>query len=146
MIRTSRLTARLIGMCLLGLLWSLPATALDVRIVTGLDDPDLNADLEAASRLIALQNADGPVNSQDVIAAATADYERLVTTFYRYGRYAPVVAECEVRVHERERPADVVAAFGDKYQWDITMDEDVDVGRVVLWEVTPVKWLFAGPA
>ena len=58
---------------------------------------------------------------------------------------APVVAECVVTVHESERPADVVAAFASKYDWDIRIPDDPDVGAVVLWEVEPVKWLFGRP-
>ncbi|MGY6499982.1 MAG: pyridoxamine 5'-phosphate oxidase family protein [Acidimicrobiales bacterium] len=54
----------------------------------------------------------------------------------------PVVAECTVRIHERERPADVVAAFSEKYGWDVTIDVDDDVGEVVLLELVPRRWLF----
>lgn len=57
----------------------------------------------------------------------------------------PVVAEGTVVVHRDERPGDVVAAFADKYGWDITRPEDPDVGTVVLWEITPTKWLFGAP-
>ncbi len=64
--------------------------ALDVKIRSTLDNEDLNADLEAASLLVALQTGE-PKNSQDVLAAAKADYQRLVTALYRYGHYAPVV-------------------------------------------------------
>ncbi|MEM8903943.1 MAG: pyridoxamine 5'-phosphate oxidase family protein [Actinomycetota bacterium] len=57
----------------------------------------------------------------------------------------PVVAEGTVVVHEQERPPDVVDAFRAKYQWDITLPDDPDVGAVVLWEVAVRKWLFVGP-
>lgn len=58
----------------------------------------------------------------------------------------PVVAEGTVTVHEQHRPDDVVAAFIEKYGWDIRVRDDADVGTVVLWEVQPTKWLFGDPA
>jgi hypothetical protein len=36
----------------------------------------------------------------------------------------------------------VAAAFAAKYQWDITVDVDDDLGQVVLVEFTPSRWLF----
>lgn len=57
----------------------------------------------------------------------------------------PVVVEGVVTVHATERPDDVVAAFADKYRWDIRVPDDVDVGTVVLWEIEPTRWLFGGP-
>ena len=57
----------------------------------------------------------------------------------------PVVAEGVTTIHAGERPADVVDAFLAKYGWDITVRDDADVGRVVLWEIDVAKWLFAGP-
>jgi F420H(2)-dependent biliverdin reductase len=56
---------------------------------------------------------------------------------------APLVAEGTAVVHATERPADVAAAFLDKYGWDITLPEDPDVGVVVLLEVAVRKWLFS---
>lgn len=58
---------------------------------------------------------------------------------------APVVAEGTVTVHDTARPDDVVAAFLAKYDWDLTISEDPDVGTVVLWEVTVATWLFGAP-
>ncbi len=55
----------------------------------------------------------------------------------------PIVAEGSVVIHERTRPPAVVDAFLDKYGWDIRIDEDVDVGQVVVLELRPRKWLFA---
>ncbi|MFN3217673.1 MAG: pyridoxamine 5'-phosphate oxidase family protein [Acidimicrobiales bacterium] len=57
----------------------------------------------------------------------------------------PIVAEGIATVHLHERPDDVVKAFATKYDWDITVEHDADVGTVVLWEVEPRKWLFEGP-
>ena len=55
---------------------------------------------------------------------------------------APITAEGVVTIHETERPPAVAAAFAEKYDWDITLGEDVDVGTVVLLEFRPTKWLF----
>lgn len=55
---------------------------------------------------------------------------------------APVVAEGSVVIHEQQRPAAVVDAFRAKYDWDVTVDVDDDVGRVVLLEFRPHRWLF----
>ena len=54
----------------------------------------------------------------------------------------PVIAECAVRIHERERPPAVAAAFLDKYDWDVTVEVDEDIGEVVLLELAPRRWLF----
>lgn len=56
---------------------------------------------------------------------------------------APIVGEGTATIHETARPDDVAAAFLDKYGWDITQTEDVDVGVVVLLEIRVDKWLFA---
>lgn len=55
---------------------------------------------------------------------------------------APVVAEGSVVVHEHERPSVVVAAFASKYDWDITVADDVDLGRLALLEFRPHRWLY----
>ena len=41
------------------------------------------------------------------------------------------------------RPATVVEAFRTKYNWDITIEIDNDVGQVTLLEFRPHRWLFA---
>ena len=56
---------------------------------------------------------------------------------------APIVAEGPVTIHVDERPPAVVDAFLAKYDWDLRIAEDDDVGRVVLLELRPRKWLFA---
>ena len=55
---------------------------------------------------------------------------------------APVVAEGTVMIHETARPPAVVAAFRDKFDWDITREHDDDVGTLVLLELRPHRWLF----
>ncbi len=54
----------------------------------------------------------------------------------------PVVAEGTVVIHEAARPATVVDAFRTKYDWDITIAIDKDVGQVTLLEFRPHRWLF----
>ena len=56
---------------------------------------------------------------------------------------APIAAEGTIAIHERDRPEAVVAAFAEKYGWDITAATDDDLaGRVVLLEFRPQRWLF----
>lgn len=58
----------------------------------------------------------------------------------------PVVVEGRVTIHQTDRPSDVAAAFATKYDWDITISDDPDVGTVTLWEIEPTKWLFNSPS
>ncbi|MCU1345992.1 MAG: Pyridoxamine 5-phosphate oxidase [Acidimicrobiia bacterium] len=53
---------------------------------------------------------------------------------------APIVAECEARVHARPYPENVRAAFVATFDWDIgTPDDDGPYDALV--ELVPVKWL-----
>lgn len=55
----------------------------------------------------------------------------------------PIAAEGTIAIHEQDRPEAVVAAFAEKYGWDITAATDDDLaGRVVLLEFRPQRWLF----
>lgn len=54
----------------------------------------------------------------------------------------PLVAEGSVVVHESSRPPAVVEAFRSKYEWDVTVEDDVDLGRLALLEFRPHRWLF----
>ncbi len=54
----------------------------------------------------------------------------------------PVVGEGTVVVHETARPPAVVETFVQKYEWDITVEDDVDLGRLALLEFRPHRWLF----
>ncbi|MBV7377686.1 autotransporter assembly complex protein TamA [Maritimibacter dapengensis] len=76
-----------------------PAMALDELQfnVTG-DDRAIEKELEGASLLVAAE-AEGRTNSRDLIAAARAEYERLVNALYGLGYYGPVV---RVNVDGRE--------------------------------------------
>lgn len=58
---------------------------------------------------------------------------------------APVVAQGRARLHERNFPAAVVAAFAAKYGgWDVTVP--YRGGGRVLFEVPVDRWLLAGTA
>lgn len=76
------------------LLWSIAcanmATALDLRIVLAEKDSELAAPLQNASLVATLQTKESP-KTQDILAAARADYERIVTALYQKGYFAPVV-------------------------------------------------------
>lgn len=49
----------------------------------------------------------------------------------------PAIAEGTARVLQRPYPADVIAEFKHKYEWDITTDASYNI----LVEITPAKWL-----
>lgn len=60
--------------------------------------------------------------------------------------FAPVVAEGRARIHDRDFPADIVAAFADKYDgWDVTAVVQPGGPRVLL-EIPVARWLLAGAA
>lgn len=58
---------------------------------------------------------------------------------------APAVAEGRCVAHERPYPADISAAFGEKYQWDINRLDDEDGAFDVLLKVTVTRWVFDAP-
>ena len=45
-------------------------------------------------------------------------------------------------IHETGQPVTVVEAFRTKYDWDITVEVDDDLGRLALLEFRPHRWLF----
>lgn len=57
----------------------------------------------------------------------------------------PVVAETTVRSVARPFPAEVIAAFAEKYRWDLTVEVDEDVGEVVLLALSVDRWVLGGP-
>jgi PPOX class probable F420-dependent enzyme len=56
---------------------------------------------------------------------------------------APVVAEGTATVYRDTFPAEVVAAFRDKYGWDVTGPAQPPDGNVLL-RVTTTRWLLTG--
>ncbi len=69
---------------------SKPAAALDVTLSVPNKDDDLTELLHGASLLFALKDRE-TLNTQDVVASARADYQRLITVLYQQAYYAPVV-------------------------------------------------------
>jgi F420H(2)-dependent biliverdin reductase len=57
----------------------------------------------------------------------------------------PLVAEGTAVIWPRPFPTPVVAAFERKYDWDISVPEDADVGTVALIEVAVGRWIQGGP-
>ena len=68
-----------------------PAAALERAVLTAPDAPEeLIRALNEASRVLAAHR-DGNSNPQDILAAARADYGRMVAVLYAHGRYSGVV-------------------------------------------------------
>jgi PPOX class probable F420-dependent enzyme len=57
----------------------------------------------------------------------------------------PVVAECAASVHPRPYPSAVVDAFAAKYDWDLTVEVDEDVGTLALLHLPVRRWVMGGP-
>ena len=77
----------------LAVLCALPSAifAQDIKFEIDGGDDDLTASLQAASLALAIQGDDTPT-AQDYVAAARADYRRLVTALYGDGRYGGTVS------------------------------------------------------
>lgn len=98
--------------CVMLSLSALPTGALDsvdFRIVGG--NEDLRKDLRDASTVVAAKR-EGRVAAEDILAAARAEYGRIVNALYALGYYSPVI---HVRVDGREAadipPIDTPAAI-----------------------------------
>lgn len=72
-------------------LWPLWAAAQEVRLTLQGGDRALESQLRNASLLVALER-DGAEAPQDYLAAARADYERLLTGLYRAGHYGGTIS------------------------------------------------------
>ena len=79
-------------------LWPLWASAQDVRLSLQGGDDALESQLRNASLVVALER-DGAESPQDYVAAARADYERLLTGLYRAGHYGGTIS---IRVDGQE--------------------------------------------
>ena len=84
----------LIPLCVFAF-WSTFATAFELRIASNA----LEAEVREISLIAALEGASPPAQPQDVIAAAQADYARLVGLLFDRGYFAPVVS---IRINTRE--------------------------------------------
>ncbi|MEV0277068.1 pyridoxamine 5'-phosphate oxidase family protein [Streptomyces sp. NPDC050610] len=78
------------------------------------------------------------------VKIANIESEPRVSLALEDGRY-PVVAEGDAALHRDGFPADIVAAFAAKYEWDVTAPEKPGSDRVLL-EVPVRRWLLAGTA
>jgi PPOX class probable F420-dependent enzyme len=54
---------------------------------------------------------------------------------------APIVAEGSASIHSMPWPAEVIAAFAQKYSWDVT--DNVPDGQRVLIAITTNRWVLA---
>ncbi len=81
---------RVFLLCVSLLLSASPATAFELRFSSASASKELNQSLRAAS-LTAPLAGKANTDPQDVLAAAQADYARLVGALYEEGYYAPVV-------------------------------------------------------
>ncbi|MCY4335308.1 MAG: autotransporter assembly complex protein TamA [Litoreibacter sp.] len=75
-----------------------PVIAFDLKLSSSSADKELNAAMKAASLLVTLENDEAP-RGQEVLAAAQADYARLIGALYAQGYFAPVI---NIRVDGRE--------------------------------------------
>jgi F420H(2)-dependent biliverdin reductase len=53
----------------------------------------------------------------------------------------PLIAECSATVVTATYPVAICAAFVAKYEWDIELPDDPDVGTTALLELVVDKWL-----
>lgn len=87
-------------------IFPLSVSAFDLSVTgVGLSD-DTKQDLTAASLVAGLKTSDDPATGQDILAAAQADYTRLVGVFYENGYFAPVIS---IRINGQE--ASEIPAF-----------------------------------
>jgi translocation and assembly module TamA len=80
----------MIAFCALALGTALPLRAQEVSLSVPGAEEEL-VDRLRANALLFQEDEDNPRTAQDVVAAARADYARLVGTLYQFGHFAPVV-------------------------------------------------------
>ncbi len=88
-----------IGLALLLLASVNPASAFDLKVSSPDLDDELAKDLTKSSLIVELKRSDETVTGQDVLAAARADYARLVGLLYERGYFAPVIS---IRINGKE--------------------------------------------
>jgi len=67
--------------------------AQSITLETGTASDDLRSDIAAASLTLALRDEDAPA-PQDIVAAARADYRRILTALYKGGYYGDCPVGC----------------------------------------------------
>ena len=90
MIQTRQTIKLLLLSLVAGITFSKQSFAFEVNVSTPRENAALQEILSNASLLVTVAN-EGETNAQDIIAAARADYERLLTVLYQQAYYAPVV-------------------------------------------------------
>lgn len=78
---------------------ALPASAFELRVQSPDIKGEMAQDLVAVSLLAGLKSATQPPTPQDILAAARADYARMVGLLYERGFFAPVIS---IRINGRE--------------------------------------------
>ena len=68
-----------------------PAVSQEISFQAGDADETLEDQLRSASLLVGLE-ADADTSAQDIVAAARADYRRLLTALYTAGYYGPDIS------------------------------------------------------
>lgn len=96
-----RLTVSGLTVCLVLLGLSAPVHATDVRLIAEGASDGITDDLSAASLTLTAAKEEGAL-PQDLLAAARADYARLIGVLYSKGFYGPVIS---IRVDGREAAA-----------------------------------------
>lgn len=78
---------------------ALPVTAQEITFETDNADEELESQLRGASLVLSLTDEDDTPVAQDLVAAARADYRRLLTALYADGHYGGTIA---IKVNGRE--------------------------------------------
>ena len=116
-----------------------PVSAFDANLQLSPEVEALKDELSAASLVLAVRR-EGVASAQDILAAAQADYGRLVSALYERGYYGPVVS---IRVDGREA-ADIppLARLGPVVRVDLR----VESGRAFKLGVAKIAPLAEGTA
>lgn len=114
-----------------------PVSAFEADLQLSPEAPTLEGELSAASLVLAARR-DGTGSAQDILAAAQADYGRLVSALYERGYYGPVVS---IKVDGREA-ADIapLARLGQVERVELR----VDAGRAFTLGVARIAPLATG--
>lgn len=106
----SRLSGRILAWVFASALWAtaaFSAPSIDVQVSS--ENEEIVENVNAASLLLAAVSA-GETASQDLVAAALADYRRIVETLYAFGHYSGVVS---IRLNGREAASISLLALPD---------------------------------
>ncbi len=79
------------AVCGAALVWASGLSAADVRLTGVSEDSDLYQTLTGGSLLIEQSQQETPPSTQEIVAAAQADYGRLLAVLYDQGYFGPVI-------------------------------------------------------